>query len=105
MSLSPDVARMKRELADLVAIDTQNPPGDEARAAQFLRRQLMAEGFEVALQEYKPARVNVVARLANGAGPVSRPPLRGLAVPPQRERDGRSLDHAVRARRNEARIL
>jgi acetylornithine deacetylase/succinyl-diaminopimelate desuccinylase family protein len=70
MSLSPDVARMKRELADLVAIDTQNPPGNEARAAQFLRGQLMAEGFEVALQEYKPARVNVVARLANGAGPV-----------------------------------
>jgi acetylornithine deacetylase/succinyl-diaminopimelate desuccinylase len=70
MSLSPDVARMKRELADLVAIDTQNPPGNEARAAQFLHGLLVAEGFEVALQEYKPARVNVVARLQNGAGPV-----------------------------------
>jgi len=61
---------MKRELADLVAIDTQNPPGDEARAAQFLRGLLITEGFEVALQEYKPARINVVARLENGAGPV-----------------------------------
>jgi acetylornithine deacetylase/succinyl-diaminopimelate desuccinylase len=61
---------MKRELADLVAIDTQNPPGDEARAAQFLRGLLVTEGFEVALQEYKPARINVVARLENGAGPV-----------------------------------
>ena len=70
MSSSPDVARMKRELADLVAIDTQNPPGDETRAAQYLRGLLMTEGFEVALQEYKPARVNVVARLENGAGPV-----------------------------------
>jgi acetylornithine deacetylase/succinyl-diaminopimelate desuccinylase family protein len=70
MSLSPDVARMKRELAELVAIDTQNPPGDEARAAQYLRGQLMTEGFELALQEYKPARINVVARLENGAGPV-----------------------------------
>jgi len=70
MSLSPDVARMKRELADLIAIDTQNPPGDEARAAQFLRGLLVTEGFEVALQEYKPARINVVARLENGAGPV-----------------------------------
>jgi acetylornithine deacetylase/succinyl-diaminopimelate desuccinylase family protein len=70
MSLSPDVARMKRELADLVAIDTQNPPGDEVRAAQYLRGLLMTEGFEVALQEYKPARINVVARLENGAGPV-----------------------------------
>jgi acetylornithine deacetylase/succinyl-diaminopimelate desuccinylase len=70
MSLSPDVARMKRELAELVAIDTQNPPGHEARAAQFLRGLLTTEGFEVALQEYKPARINVVARLDNGAGPV-----------------------------------
>jgi acetylornithine deacetylase/succinyl-diaminopimelate desuccinylase family protein len=70
MSSSPDVARMKRELADLVAIDTQNPPGHEARAAQFLRGLLMTEGFEVALQEYKPARINVVARLENGGGPV-----------------------------------
>ncbi len=70
MSLSPDVARIKRELADLVAIDTQNPPGHEALAAQFLRGLLMTDGFEVTLQEYKPARINVVARLENGAGPV-----------------------------------
>jgi len=70
MSLSPDVARMKRELADLVAIDTQNPPGHELLAAQFLRGVLITDGFEVALQEYKPGRLNVVARLDNGAGPV-----------------------------------
>jgi acetylornithine deacetylase/succinyl-diaminopimelate desuccinylase family protein len=70
MSFSPDVARMKRELADLVAIDTQNPPGHEAPAAQFLRDLLTAECFEVALQEYKPGRVNIIARLENGAGPV-----------------------------------
>jgi acetylornithine deacetylase/succinyl-diaminopimelate desuccinylase len=70
MSSSPDVARMKRELADLVAIDTQNPPGHETPAAQFLHGLLMTEGFEVALQEYQPARINVVARLENGAGPV-----------------------------------
>ena len=70
MSLSPDAARMKRELASLVAIDTQNPPGNESRAAQFLRGLLKTEGFEVALQEYKPARINVIARLENGAGPV-----------------------------------
>jgi acetylornithine deacetylase/succinyl-diaminopimelate desuccinylase family protein len=70
MSSSPDVARMKRELAHLVAIDTQNPPGHEAQAAQFLRDLLMADGFEVALQAYKPNRINVVARLDNGACPV-----------------------------------
>jgi acetylornithine deacetylase/succinyl-diaminopimelate desuccinylase family protein len=69
MSTSPDIARMKRELADLVAIDTQNPPGHEAPAAQYLRDLLAAEGFEVACQEYKPGRINVVAQLANGSGP------------------------------------
>jgi acetylornithine deacetylase/succinyl-diaminopimelate desuccinylase family protein len=70
MSTSPDTARMKRELADLVAIDTQNPPGHEAGAARYLRDLLTTEGFEVALQEYKPGRVNVVARLDNGGGPI-----------------------------------
>src|SRR5260370_34357673 len=70
MSSSPDVGRMKRELAELVAIDTQNPPGNEARAAQYLQRLLTAEGFDVSPQEYKPDRINVIARLENGAGPV-----------------------------------
>lgn len=70
MSSSPDVGRMKRELADLVAIDTQNPPGNEARAAQYLQNLLTVEGFDVSRQEYKPDRINVIARLENGAGPV-----------------------------------
>jgi acetylornithine deacetylase/succinyl-diaminopimelate desuccinylase family protein len=70
MSSSPDVARMKHELARLVAIDTQNPPGHEALAAQYLRDLLVTDGFDVSLQEHKPGRVNVVARLENGAGPV-----------------------------------
>ena len=70
MSSSPDVGRIKRELADLVAIDTQNPPGNEARAARYLQNLLTTEGFEVGLQEYKPDRINVIARLENGAGPV-----------------------------------
>ena len=70
MSSSPDVGRMKRELADLVAIDTQNPPGNEARAARYLQNLLTTDGFKVGLQEYKPVRINVIARLENGAGPV-----------------------------------
>jgi acetylornithine deacetylase/succinyl-diaminopimelate desuccinylase family protein len=70
MSISPDVVRMKRELAALVAIDTQNPPGREAEAAQYVRDLLATEGFDVSLQEYKPGRINVVARMENGAGPV-----------------------------------
>ncbi len=70
MATSPDVARMKRELAALVAIDTQNPPGNEAEAAQYVRDLLAVEGFDASFQEYKPGRINVVARMENGAGPV-----------------------------------
>ncbi|SEF07880.1 acetylornithine deacetylase [Rhizobiales bacterium GAS188] len=69
MTLSPDADRVKRDLAALVGFDTQNPPGREAELADFLRDLTAAEGFEVTLQEYKPGRVNLVARLANGAGP------------------------------------
>lgn len=70
MSQSPDVARMKRDLASLVAIDTQNPPGRETEAAAFVAEQLAPEGFSIETQTYKPDRVNVIARLENGAGPV-----------------------------------
>jgi acetylornithine deacetylase/succinyl-diaminopimelate desuccinylase family protein len=70
MSTSPDIARMKHELAALVAIDTQNPPGHEAKAADYVRALLSVEGFEVSFQEYKPGRINVVSRMENGAGPV-----------------------------------
>jgi acetylornithine deacetylase/succinyl-diaminopimelate desuccinylase-like protein len=68
--LSPDVERMRRDLAALVALDTQNPPGREAEAAGFVAALLAAEGLAVELDEYKPGRVNVIGRLSNGPGPV-----------------------------------
>ena len=43
-------------------------PRDRGRAPSCAT--CCAEGFDVTLSEYKPGRVNVVARLANGAGPV-----------------------------------
>jgi acetylornithine deacetylase/succinyl-diaminopimelate desuccinylase len=67
---SPDGDRLKRDLAAFVGFDTQNPPGREAELASFLRDLLVAEGFDVMLQEYRPGRVNLIAKLANGAGPV-----------------------------------
>jgi acetylornithine deacetylase/succinyl-diaminopimelate desuccinylase len=67
---SPNASRLKRDLTALVGFDTQNPPGREVELADFLRDLLAAEGFVVALQEYKPGRVNLIATLANGAGPV-----------------------------------
>jgi acetylornithine deacetylase/succinyl-diaminopimelate desuccinylase family protein len=66
----PDAARMKRELAALVAIDSQNPPGREIEAARLVGGWLRAAAFDVEVDEYRPDRANIVARLANGPGPV-----------------------------------
>jgi acetylornithine deacetylase/succinyl-diaminopimelate desuccinylase family protein len=67
---SLDVGRLKRDLAVFVGFDTQNPPGREAELAVFVCDLLAAEGFEVTLQEYQAGRVNLIAKLANGRGPV-----------------------------------
>lgn len=70
MSLpSPDIDRMKRDLASLVAINTENPPGREREAAECIHSWLVAAGFDLTLSEYSPGRTNVIARLENGAGP------------------------------------
>jgi acetylornithine deacetylase/succinyl-diaminopimelate desuccinylase len=69
MNQQPDFARMKRDLAALVAINTENPPGHELEAALHLKVLLEAEGFDLSLSEYKPGRVNVIATYANGPGP------------------------------------
>lgn len=65
-----DAARMKRVLAELVAIRSENPPGREIEVAHYIHAQLSPLGFEIALDEYNPGRVNVEAKLANGPGPV-----------------------------------
>lgn len=70
MSTAPDFARMKRELAELIAIRSENPPGREIEAALYVRDRLAPLGFEIALDEYKPGRVNIEAKLVNGPGPV-----------------------------------
>lgn len=70
MNFHPDAHRMKRELAELVAINSENPPGGEGEVALWIREALAPLGFEIALIEYAPRRFNVEARLANGPGPV-----------------------------------
>ncbi|HEY9213662.1 MAG TPA: M20 family metallopeptidase [Ancylobacter sp.] len=65
-----DAARMRRELADLVAIRSENPPGREIEVVHYIYAQLAPLGFEIALDEYKPGRVNFEAKLVNGPGPV-----------------------------------
>ncbi|QKJ86053.1 M20 family metallopeptidase [Paramixta manurensis] len=64
-----DSVRMKQQLAELVAINTENPPGQEREAAQCVARWLTEAGFDLAFSEYAAGRTNVIAVLRNGAGP------------------------------------
>ncbi len=70
MMISPDASYMIDRLEKLVAINTENPPGQEAEAAAFLADELRRIGFSVELIEELPGRANVVARFSNGPGPV-----------------------------------
>lgn len=70
MTASPDTARMKRELAELIALRSENPPGREVEIAAYVAAKLSEAGLDVRLDEYKPGRVNVEATLVNGPGPV-----------------------------------
>src|SRR5436305_11473231 len=54
-------------LVDLVKIDTSNPPGNETRAAEYIKGVLAAEGIQAQIFESAPGRGNVVARL-KGSG-------------------------------------
>ncbi len=69
-ALAPDRQRTLERLARLIAFDTQNPPGREIEAIQYLAQVLRDAGLETEIQEYERGRANVVAQLRNGPGPV-----------------------------------
>ena len=57
-------------LADLIRIDTTNPPGNETPAAEHLAAYLAESGVEATLRGRVPERANLVARLpGTGDGP------------------------------------
>jgi acetylornithine deacetylase/succinyl-diaminopimelate desuccinylase-like protein len=64
---SPDFGAAQVEgakfLGELVKIDTSNPPGNEVRAAEYIKSVLAAEGISANVYESAPGRGNVVARL------------------------------------------
>jgi acetylornithine deacetylase/succinyl-diaminopimelate desuccinylase-like protein len=68
---APDFNKARDEavkfLGDLVKIDTSNPPGNEARAAEYIKGVLAAEGISAQIYESAPGRGNLVARL-KGSG-------------------------------------
>jgi succinyl-diaminopimelate desuccinylase len=69
MASSPDPSRMKGDLERLVAFKTENPPGEEIKAAEFLADLFRKADFSVSVDQYKTGRANVIARLDNGSGP------------------------------------
>lgn len=66
-----DWQAVEREATDLlveyVRIDTSNPPGNEAKATQFLAGRFKREGFTPQLLESKPGRGSIIVRL-KGSG-------------------------------------
>ena len=49
--------------SNLIRIDTSSPPGNETKAAQYLKSVLDREGIPARIYEMEPGRGNVVARL------------------------------------------
>lgn len=72
---SVDLARLSEEatgwLADLIRIDTSNPPGNELAAAKYIAAILEREGIRNEVLESAPGRGIVIARLQ--AGPLPDP--------------------------------
>src|SRR6476646_2553619 len=63
-------AETAKLLADLIRIDTTNPPGNETPAAAHLAAYLAESGVEATLRGRVPERANLVARLpGTGDGP------------------------------------
>ncbi|MGB9714548.1 MAG: M20/M25/M40 family metallo-hydrolase [Candidatus Bathyarchaeales archaeon] len=50
-------------LADLIRINTTNPPGNEIEAAKYLAKNLEQEGFKCELFESAPSRGNIITRI------------------------------------------
>jgi acetylornithine deacetylase/succinyl-diaminopimelate desuccinylase-like protein len=68
---APDFQAARDEAAAIlqgfVRIDTSNPPGNETKGAQYLKRLLDREGIPSEIFELTPGRGNIVARL-KGSG-------------------------------------
>src|ERR1700733_12530835 len=61
-----------RHFQALVQIDSSDPPGNETKVAEYVKKTLEAEGIPVMMVAQDPARANIIARL-KGSG--SKRPL------------------------------
>ena len=60
-------------LEQYLRIDTTNPPGNELRAAKFIKKILDDEGIENQIFEYQPGRADLWARLSHTSAQAKRP--------------------------------
>src|SRR5688572_14531553 len=64
---TPDFAAAREEvvqtLSGFIQVDTTNPPGNETRGAEYLKRFLDREGIPSEILALEPTRGNLVARL------------------------------------------
>ena len=60
-------ARAQQYLVDLIRLDTTNPPGNETKVANYLKKVADAEGIPCELLGGDPARLSFIARLGSGA--------------------------------------
>src|ERR1700756_3530438 len=56
-------AEILRHYRSLVQIDTSNPPGNETKAVEYLKKVFEAEGIPTKVFALEPARANLVARI------------------------------------------
>lgn len=69
MTMQMEQVRVKSNLERLVGFDTQNPPGRELEAAEFIRAELHAMGCRAEAMDVLPGRTNVEGVFLNGPGP------------------------------------
>src|SRR5712691_822131 len=67
-----DFQRLQPEIlehySNLIRIDTSSPPGNETKAAEYIKNVLDREGIPAKIYELEPGRGNVLARLkGNGS--------------------------------------
>ena len=61
-------AELLRHFQALVRIDTQDPPGNETKAVDYIKKVLEADGIPVTVAARDPARANAIARIkGNGS--------------------------------------
>src|SRR3954465_8021753 len=72
LAQSPDWSKLDAEIMRhfqaLVQIDSTDPPGNETKVVDYVRKVLEAEGIPVTIAAKDPARANLIARLkGNGS--------------------------------------